>query len=275
MLLRGVNWSGLEYSPTPIPADHIERITGDWNANIIRVPFNQQWALEDESYRVLLDQAAECGVHVLLDLQWINAEIPYGADNFVPPLPNSESIEVWRLLARRYRDNPAVLFDLFNEPHHPLPDDPYPLVSPDGALLSQVTMAEWQPWALALIDAIRDVHPQSLIFVSGVDWGYDLRGFPLARPNLVYSTHVYPQRGDEWDSAFGELSRRVPVFAAEWGGTDLTWGRRTADYLDAFDLGWTAWSWCDEPRLQNNGTPTPFGALVRDRLRALPERRRP
>ena len=59
-----------------------------------------------------IQQAEHCGAYTLLDLHWMNDDIPYGGDNFVPPLPNPESIEVWRLLAWRYRDRPSVLFDL-------------------------------------------------------------------------------------------------------------------------------------------------------------------
>jgi endoglucanase len=280
VLLRGVNWSGLEYGTAgPRPGD-IAAITADWGANIIRLPFNQMWALEDEDYLVELDRAiggiAQCGAYTLLDLQWLSAEEPYGADNFVAPLPNPGSVDVWRMLARRYRDHPAVLFDIFNEPHDPLPDDPYPLVAADGTILSggRVSMIEWQPWALELVDAIRGVHPEALIFVSGVEWGYDLRGFPLDRPHLVYSTHVYRERGEQWHDAFGHLAGEVPVFAAEWGGTDLDWGRRLAAYFDELEMGWTAWSWCDHPHLQRDGRTTEFGELVRGCLRDSPERLR-
>jgi endoglucanase len=276
--LRGVNWSGLEYSNEGPRQGEIATIVGEWSSNIIRLPFNQKWALLDDGYRQELDraiqQAEHCGAYTLLDLHWMNDEIPYGGDNFVPPLPNPESIDVWRMLAWRYRDRPSVLFDLFNEPHDPLVDDPYPLVAPDGALLrrGKVRMEEWRPWALALIDAIREVHPQSLIFVSGTEWGYDLRGFPLDRENIVYSTHVYEQRGTDWHGAFGRLASTAPVFAGEWGGTNVVWGQRLAEYFDGLEIGWTAWSWCDEPRLQRDGTATEFGEFVRSRLRGSPER---
>ena len=42
-----------------------------------------------------------------------------------------------------------------------------------------------------------------------------------------------------------------PVFVGEWGGTDtdLQWGQALADYMETRQLGWTAWSWSDRPRL--------------------------
>jgi hypothetical protein len=269
----------LEYSRAPIPPAELDLITQDWRANIVRLPFNQDWVLNADGYLELLDAAierlAEGGAYTLLDLQWLDAERAFGPDRqFVAPLPNVDTLGMWALLARRYRDNPAVMFDLFNEPHDRAMDDPYPLFKPDGSLHHEehrrVSMTEWGPWAECLIDAIRAEAPETLLFVSGTEWGYDLRGFPLDRENLVYSTHVYPNKGDDWFGAFGFLTRHVPVFAGEFGGRecDLEWGRRLLDYFDELEIGWTVWSFADRPLLvsREDLQPTQFGALVKGRL---------
>ena len=291
-LLRGINRSGLEYSEPDeqgflsgagIFRSEIQTIVQDWGANIIRLPFNQDWVLHGrgswpaEAYCRALDQViswtSQCGAYTLLDLQWLDAERIFGGNrNFVAPLPNRQSIELWEKLAARYRGESAVLFDIFNEPHDRLPDDPYPLNRPDGtqypADQHSVSMAEWQPWARSLIAAIRGVSPDSLVFVSGTDWGYDLRGMPLEFANLVYSTHVYRPRGDGWADAFGRLAETAPVFAGEWGGgrADLRWGRKLAAYFDELQIGWTAWSWHNDPLLVQRYTPTEFGGLVQSSL---------
>jgi hypothetical protein len=320
--LRGVNRSGLEYADPGAegagPAAFLDSVGFEdadlrriaaWGANVVRVPFTQAFALSGRrtasaaDYLAALDRvvgwAEAAGLYTLLDLQWIDAETPrgVGADgsiNRVPPLPDAGSIAVWRLLADRYRDRPSVLFDLFNEPHTPMATDDGPLlgVRPDGTLWKLparvVGMDEWQPWALRLLDEIRAVHPRSIVFVSGVRWAYDLRGFPLRRRSghpvdqVVYSTHVYPwvrvgwpggRLERQWHRAFGHLAGTVPVFAGEWGGgdADLDWGRRLLAYLEARTVGWTAWSWRDWPHLlcaglEPAGTPTPFGEIVRSGL---------
>jgi len=292
ILLRGVNRSGLEWaepdcggfcSAVGISPSEIEHIVKAWNCNVIRLPFNQDWALNGrgahaaEAYLSDLDSviqwASRAGAYTLLDLQWLDADRSFGGNhNFVAPLPNLRSLDVWKLLATRYRDEPAVLYDIFNEPQDRLHDDPHPLIRHDGSLYPmtqrRVTMAEWQPWALQLIDAIRTFHQESLVFVSGVDWGYDLRGMPLDRSDLVYCTHVYRNKSLSWEAAFGVLATTAPVFAAEWGGhgEDLEWGHRLADYFDQLGIGWTAWSWSNEPFLISGGLPTAFGEIVRRRL---------
>lgn len=216
VILRGVNRSGLEYcgpdeqgflSGASISRAEIEFIVKEWHCNILRLPFNQDFVLRGrmgrsgEEYQQAIDQvifwASLFGAYTLLDLQWLDADRIYGGDrNFVAPLPNMESIDLWTTLARRYKGEPAVLYDLFNEPHDRLADDPYPLNKEDGTTYppSQraVTMKEWQPWARVLAQAVRDENPDALVFVGGTNWAYDLRGMPMGLENIVYSTHVYP-----------------------------------------------------------------------------------
>jgi hypothetical protein len=334
LVLRGVNRSGLEYAEPVPPAlpgsgaadegadrflaaasltrDDMHAIVEGWGARIVRLPFTQDVALRGrngwpaEAYLRALDRAigwaAERGAYTLLDLQWLDADVPRGVGqdgsiNRVPALPDARSIDLWSMLAARYRDEPAVLFDLFNEPHDPLLQDIEPLVGvrPDGRLARlpsrKVGMEEWQPWARRLVEAVREQHPRALVFVSGVAWAFDLRGFPLRdqsgepMPGLVYSTHVYPwsrtrlftraRSAREWTRAFGHLAGHVPLFAGEWGGAPrhAAWGRRLLEYLEGRGIGWAAWSWADWPRLvadcrRCDYTPTALGEVVRTALRA-------
>lgn len=293
VLLRGVNRSGLEYSEPDedgfVSAAGMSRyevryLVRDWKCNIIRLPFNQDWVLNGRGGRSgedylrdidrVIDWASTYGAYTMLDLQWLDADTPFGSGRqFVPPLPNADSPRMWSLLARRYARNAFVLYDILNEPHDRLPDDPHPLPRHDGGFYPahqrRVTMAEWQPWARVLIQAVRAEAPQALIFVSGTNWGYDLRGFPMADvPNLVYSTHVYRNKGTtrgEWADAFGRLSLTQPVFAGEWGGGDgdVEWGRRLAEYFEELGIGWTAWSWSNEPFVVQRYSATRFGGVVK------------
>lgn len=312
MLLRGINLSGLQYSDPSnaleaagITVADIDQITTHWNARIIRLPFNQQWALapdgaDPEQYDCpylqaidsVIERAAGNGAYTLLNLHRLDDTVRgidnKGQPNYVPPLPNLDSIRLWRQLAWRYRDEPAVLYDIFNEPHPVLPGDPVPLLGTreDGSTFplsgDVVGMAEWQPWARQLIQAVTSVNPAALLFVSGVSWAFDLTGYPIPDElQVVYSAHVYPWNGDNASiraAAFGRLAQQgVAVFAAEWGGadTDVAWGTDLADYFDELHIGWTAWSWNNYPFLVESPpappyTPMAFGALVRERLRQAP-----
>jgi aryl-phospho-beta-D-glucosidase BglC (GH1 family) len=296
VLLRGLNRSGLEYSDPDeqgflsgagICRAEIQTIVKDWGCNIVRLPFNQDFTLRGrnglspEQYQQALDQViswnATFGAYTLLDLQWLDADCIYGGDrNFVAPLPNIESVTLWRTLAARYKDESAVLYDIFTEPHDRLPDDPRPLNKEDGTTYSSgrfaVTMAMWQLWARQLTNAIRTQNPRSLIFISGVNWAYDLDGMPMDLSNVVYSSHVYSNKGTAWAEAFGNLAKRAPVFVGEFGGKDtpddLDFVSQLTAYMQRCGIGWTAWSWFNDPFLVNRYAPTKFGALVRQQLAA-------
>jgi hypothetical protein len=225
----------------------------------------------------------------MLALQWLDGETIYGYTkdenqvpkaNRVPPTPNRDSIVLWRTLAARYRDEPAVLFDLLTEPHHPLEDDflPIHLITTDGDVLesddSFVGPEEWVPWASRLTSEVRQIRPNGLLLVGGVDWAFDLRKIRVDAPNIVYSTHIYSNRKPRnWPKALGRWDE-VPIFVGEWGGreNDCEFGHRLADLMRQRGLGWTAWSWVDYPRLVVQPPapayrPTAFGELVRKELR--------
>jgi hypothetical protein len=316
VMLRGINRSGLEYA-TPIGGDflagarlsfsEIEEIVNGWRARVVRIPFSQSRVLDAatsaaylHALDTVIDWTASCGAYALLDLQWLDPVLSYGSTsdgsvNRIAPLPASESCQLWRVVAERYQDTPAVLFDIYNEPHSRLPDDPYvPIaVRPDGSehplMDGRVTAGVWRHAAARLVRIIKEAHPRALIFISGVSWGYDLRRVPfdpaddIDPAGIVYATHVYPssmfERGSgqaaqgprAWDRAFGSLAAHVPVCVAEFGGgaEDVEWGRRLLDYLEARAIGWIGWSWSDAPRLVTSDEPrrpTPFGALVREAL---------
>jgi endoglucanase len=305
ILLRGINRSGLEYSePRPegflagaaIDRDEIQVIVGDWRANVLRIPFNQDWCLNGrgghgaETYLATLDQvivwAAELGAYTILDLQWLDRETVYGTtwnpvqgrtDNYVPPTPNRRTIDLWRILAARYRNEPAVLFDLLNEPHDALEDDPHPvhLVDADGRVFDspqrRFPAKEWVRWAALLTGEIRKIKPEGLILIAGTDWGFDLSKVSVPAPNIVYSTHIYSNRPSfTWRKAIGR-HRECPIFVGEWGGTeqDLAFGANLAAKLRTLGVGWTAWSWSDFPLLVASGfEPTRFGELVRSELKS-------
>jgi len=269
VLLRGINRSGLEYSEpgedgfllsAGITPHEIRALARDWNCDIVRLPFNQDWALRGrgghtgEDYLSALDRViAWCGgesMYALLDLQWLQADQPYGPDRqFIAPLPDAESAVLWEMLAERYRGEPGVLFDLYTEPH-------------------DVTAAQWNEAAQKLADSVWRRAPEALVFVAGTNWAYDLRGVRVEGPAVVYSTHVYERKTPDWDQAFGLRARSEAVFAGEWGGEagHRAWGRRLSRYFDGLGMGWCAWGWPDKPPILQRHACTAFGQVVREAL---------
>jgi hypothetical protein len=134
--LRGVNRSGTEYAcvqyggPFDGPSDQAS-VTAikSWNVNAVRVPMNEScWlgisgapccALTQAAYQQAIINYVNLlntnGIYVILELHWAN----YGTNiaNYQAPMPNRDhSPAFWTSVATTFKDNHAVLFDLYNEP---------------------------------------------------------------------------------------------------------------------------------------------------------------
>lgn len=310
VVLRGVVRSGLEYTApnTPDPtgvvrsrsrtaagmtAAEAAEITNHWDANVVRVPINQEWTLTRANYLADLDATiamyAANGAYTMLALARLDDRRAFGIDATTglptqnPPLPEENTLALWRQLAERYRRQPAVLYDIFNEPHLPLPSDTdFLFQRPAGGETDPPWVSRWHEWVRRIEQVIHHQNQLALLFVSGVAWGLDLRNFPVLQPNgaplpnTVYSSHIFLPNGRlgavtpaNLDGVFGAataLPESHPVFAGAWGGP----AAQLAD-LDALEsylrgrhryrngswrggVGWTASSWADEPLLVERGT---------------------
>jgi len=137
VLLHGVNRSGLEYSSgdgNGMSEDEYEFICSEWKAKIIRLPFNQQWITNDPLYRNLMDRVIQWiknnSAYVILDLQWESTAVG------IPRIPNEAAIDMWRDIAQKYKDDPAILYDIHNETH-------------------DISFLEWRNRAIEIIEAIK------------------------------------------------------------------------------------------------------------------------
>lgn len=256
LLLHGINRSGLEYDKNgnSMYQGEFNYIVSAWDCDVIRVPFNQEWVMQDVNYVNTIDQVIDWiktqGAYVILDLQWQNSV------SKIPRIPDTSAITMWKLLADRYKNEPAVLYDIHNEAH-------------------DIGLTEWKARAIEIIDAIQTIHPQALILVSGLNWAADLSQWStdlIDRPNIVYTIHLYPsssQKGN-WGQRFGNYANQIPIFCGELGGEaqDLVWGKELITYLNQKNIGWCAWSWTDWPKLTESDlrTPTAFGAMIRTAL---------
>ena len=175
----------------------------DWNANVIRwqitrharrseTSFTQAdydaW-LEGELARLdaALPLCEKYGLMVVVDLHsppggHATSGGYAGSDSglFVDKACQEKFVEVWRQMARRYKDSRAVWgYDLANEP---VEDE-----------LAE-SAADWQELAGRAARAVRAIDPQHAIIVEPAQWGNpnglkELR--PLDVPGVVYSVHMY------------------------------------------------------------------------------------
>jgi hypothetical protein len=254
-----------------------------WNANTVRIATNQDYVLIDSScydsnYLGRLDAAVaaanNAGLNVIFDLHWNDGGVAGICANGQQNLADTRSLTFWQIMADRFRDNPTVFFELYNEPHS---------ISWDCWLNGCDNWVGMQQ----LYDTVRNKGFTNLVIIGGLNWAYDLKEVPTHRvsgSNIVYATHPYDFFGkqpENWPSDFGFLTATDPVVATEFGDFNCTPGyvQTALDYFDAPEgdpsrrMGWTGWAWnvpgsCGFPSIiaDWNGTPSVMGQPEYDHL---------
>ena len=239
--LRGVNAACLEWTSDGEGhiLDTVKTAINDWHVNVIRVPLAQdRWfgkAREQKddgkAYRWLVDTVvkicAEAGCYVILDLHWSDAG-EWGKQIGQHVMPDENSLEFWKSCASAYKNHPAVIFDLYNEPH----DVSWDVWSKGGEVTEKAfrrnPQKTYQAVGMqALLDTVRATGAKNVIIAGGLDWAYDMSGFldgkQLADPagnGVIYANHAYPFKGDtveRWLAKMEKASKVIPIIVGEFG----------------------------------------------------------
>jgi hypothetical protein len=301
--LRGVNTAGLEWSSNGEGhiLDTVKVALRDWHVNHVRLPVAQdRWfgkAPEQKddgtAYRALVKQVVDTcaaqGCYVILDLHWSDAG-EWGKQIGQHKMPDRNSITFWKDAAAAYKQHPAVIFDLYNEPFRVSWD-----VWRDGGTVTEKddktgkTTTYEAVGMQAMLDTVRSTGAKNVVIVGGLDWSYDLSGILAGRQlndrgghGIIYANHAYPFKGEsveKWIVRMETAARTLPVIVSEFGsdpkgGAGLTgeqWVRRVLQALEGHQWAWTAWDLhpAASPCLIADWkyTPTPwFGVPVKQAL---------
>ena len=306
VLLRGVNAASMEW--TSDGQKHIlttiETAIRDWHANVVRVPLSQdRWfgkAREQQddgaSYKLLVRQIVElCATnhcYVILDLHWSDCN-EWGKNMGQHSMPDQNSLAFWKDFAPVYANNPAVIYDLYNEPH----DVTWDVWLNGGRVLDKLAFKRpgmeaktfdsvgMQP----LLDAVRATGAKNMVIAGGLDWAYDLSGILQGKQlvdhggnGVVYANHCYDNKGDtvhQWINKMETASAKVPIIVSEFGGkvgperktASDNWLLHVMNALHEHQWSWVAWDMhtMAGPSLISdwNYTPTEqFGIYVKKML---------
>lgn len=300
--LQGVNVVSLEWS---VGGEKVLKSAlvaiEDWKANTIRLPVKEEYwfgrtaGQKDggKSYRELVNQvitlAANRGAYVVLDLHRFRA-------------PKEAHVEFWKDAAATYKNHPAVLFDLFNEPHGIswevwrnggfVTEKSEPADTDESA---KAAPGFQSPGMQRMLEAVRETGAHNIVIAGGLDWAYDLsgiaNGFALTEKGghgIVYSTHIYPWKRD-WAGKVLLVADKHPIFVGEVGADikkmtfipaeaqedAATWVPEMLGLIQKHKLHWTAFSF--HPKASPvmitgwDYTPTPYwGAFAKEALSGKP-----
>eukprot|EP01119_Soliformovum_irregulare_P025095 TRINITY_DN918_c0_g1_i1.p1 TRINITY_DN918_c0_g1~~TRINITY_DN918_c0_g1_i1.p1 ORF type:complete len:357 (+),score=49.78 TRINITY_DN918_c0_g1_i1:100-1170(+) len=281
VILRGLDRPSLEWSCTGQQmslADYA--LMKSWGANIIRLSLSQCCLLAglngySASYASVIDQQVtwikSLGMGVILDLHWSNqgsASTTCGQQ----PMADTYSIQFWTQVATKYKNDPWIAFELYNEPY--LTDWN---IWKNGGSYQGYTVAGMQQ----LYNTVRATGANNAVIVGGINYAYDLSGvanYPIQGTNIIYNTHPYNYGGkqpNEWQASFGYLLPTHAVIATEFGDTtscDTTYYANFLNFTQTHHMSWTGWGWwvsgCSFPSLISDwkGTPSASGVLVKAAL---------
>jgi hypothetical protein len=318
--LRGVNWTGTEYmcfDPTtddvfdrPGNQTNIDRMKA-WKINVVRLPLNEHcWTgtngwpatatpLTPAQYKsqitAFVNLLVRNDIAVVLSMHFyapgrILAEDQY----FMADMDHAP--EFWTDVANTFKTNPAVVFDLVNEPQMLTADTEddawdcwkngeaacsgYNRNHPEFSGYDARTQPNYGRLGFAgiddLISAVRTTGATNPVIADGLRFGNDLTGFLAHMPTdpagqLIAGFHNY---GDFIPGCVGltcyptevaPVNAQVPVVAGEFGTLDCSTGY-AEDFMtwadaQAHKVSYIAWAWttggCDEPALIRNDAGAP------------------
>ena len=236
-----------------------------WKINAVRLPLTATCWNGQPAYRsavgAFVRRLHAAHLYVIIDLQYARATLTNLPD---PRIART----FWTSVAHSFKDDPGVLFDLYNEPHH-------------------VSWSQWRDAMQSLVDAVRGAGSTAPIMVGGLEWANDLSHWLEYEPNdpagqLVASFHVYNftacNQRKCWDRTVAPVAQHVPVVTGEIGENDCA-HRFIDQYMAWADehaisyLGWvfSPWGCKNGPALVTSwtGGATPFGAGFRAHLLVL------
>ncbi|MFL6337185.1 MAG: glycoside hydrolase family 5 protein [Pyrinomonadaceae bacterium] len=220
--------------------------------NSVRVPFNYRlFVMEGETVRLegvgyeLLDRVVGwCrreGLYVILDMHGApggqtgdNIDDSWGYPFLFESAEAQElTVQLWRKLAARYRDEPAVIgYDLLNEPiaHHF-----------DAASLNP----KLEPVYRKIVAGIREVDKNHVVFLGGAQWDTNFKVFgPPFDERVAYTFHKYwmevkPEAVQEYLDFSSKYN--VPVWMGESGENKDEWIASFRELLERNRIGWCFW----------------------------------
>ncbi len=267
-----------------------------WNANAVRIPLNEDcWLgingqpsnsqdpgedLTQAGYRQAVEDYVAAlnahGIYAILDLHWTAPGNQVALEQ--QPMPdNDHSPAFWQSVASTFKNNPAVVFDVFNEPYDPTD----PRSGSDQDLQDQVSWNCWDagtengpgggapcdtsaydvngvktsPYRVAgmqsLLDTIRAAGATQPVMVGGLDYANDLTQWATHAPDdplnqEAASFHNYMGKACDnvscWNSEIAPVAANVPVVTGEFDEDNYTESQCANKTPSTFDQDYMNWA---------------------------------
>lgn len=233
--LRGMSSHGLCWYPEYINAGAIKAVK-EAGGNVFRAamytePQGGYLSDPEKNTRLVIEaieNAKAMDMYVIADWHIL--------DDGDPNVHLEEAITFFDRIASFYAGDPAVIYEICNEPNG-------------------VGWDEIKAYAYAMIHVIRQYSPDAIIIVGTPSYSSDLAG-PLTSPveaeGLLYAYHYYAGEHDDFKGLRKAEESGLPVFVSEWGvgrkrgQPALSEAREFIDWMNEKGISWCAWSLCNK-----------------------------
>ena len=285
-----------------------------WGAgvNIARIPLNEDcWlgingvarggAAYQNDIVSFVNNLHKSGMYAELELHWNNSGTTEAKGQQVMA-DSDHSITFWQSVATTFQNDPAVTFNLYNEPH----DVSWACWNTGGASCVYGFQIAGMAQMIAAIRTVEGSGWHHPIVVAGLGWSNDLSGWLANRPadsanQEIAGIHTYDDGaggsngcpasgGGAWNenncatTIFGGIKAAgYPIMITEMGDlsaggcTYSTYLNTALSWMDANGDGYEPWAWgpygCSNPSLLSdwNGTPaSTYGSGTKTHMQNLP-----
>lgn len=225
--LRGMSMFWSQWAGQYWNGDVVNWLVDDWKVEVIRCAmavnnggYDTNPDVEKAKLLAVVDAAIAKGVYVIIDwhLELVDPEL-----NLARPF--------FEEMATKYGNNPAVMFEPYNEP------------GPDWGSI--------KAYHEQIVPAIRGKGAQNLIILGTPNWSQDVdiaASNRVSGENLAYTLHFYSGAHKQWlrDKANNALSQGIAIWITEWGTGDCSytdWPEATTWLNWAKDNGISTCNW--------------------------------
>ena len=236
VVLKGVSYGWHNWWPRFYNASTVNKFAHEWESSVVRAAIGVdpvKGFIDDPEFSMdclvrVVDAAIENGIYVIVD--WHSHSIH-----------TAEAIEFFSQVAKKYKDYPNIIYEIFNEPERD-------------------SWSDVKAYSIELIKAIRAIDPDNIILVGSPHWDQDIHLVAddpiIGYNNIMYTLHFYAATHGEFLRERGEyaIGKGIPLFVSECAGMEAT-GDGPIDYkewqnwlnwMKKNDISWVAWSIADK-----------------------------
>ncbi|MDR1683176.1 MAG: glycoside hydrolase family 5 protein [Candidatus Symbiothrix sp.] len=233
VVLRGVSLGWHNWWPLFYDSETVKWLKKDWHINLIRAAIGVE---PDGAYLRNPPFAKEC-LYKVVDAA-LSEDLYVIIDWHAHEIHTSEAQYFFTQVAEKYKDNPKVIYEIFNEP------------------TDKCSWEEVKQYSIEVIKTIRAIDPDNLILLGNPHWDQDLdkvAADPITGfKNIMYTLHFYAATHKQYlrTRADQAIAKGIPIFVSECAGMEATgdgpinyneW-QAWLEWMEQHKISWAVWS---------------------------------